>query len=77
MDLEDRVTRLEEDVSDLKINQAETKVYVKQIFERLEDLKTLFTTGTKNNNSTWLEVSKELIKLVAIVGGIIAGVKLL
>lgn len=76
-DLKDQVRSNTSDINALKEDRAETKIYVKQIFERIEDLKTLFTASNKNSNSAWIEIVKELIKLVAIVGGIIAGVKLL
>jgi hypothetical protein len=77
MNLEERVSKLEDDVNELKINQAETKIYVKQIFERIEDIKVLFKSGAQGNNETWVKVVLELIKMIAIVGGIIAGMKLL
>lgn len=65
------------DISKLKESDAETRVYVKQIFERIDDLKVLFKQGTAENNSTWSKIVLELIKAIGVVGGIIAGIKLL
>lgn len=39
----ERLGAVEKDVSDLKVGHAETKVYVKQIFEKLEDIKSMFS----------------------------------
>lgn len=39
----ERLSAVEKDVSDLKVGHAETKVYVKQIFEKLEDIKNMFS----------------------------------
>ena len=39
----DRLNALEKDVSELKVGHAETKVYVKQIFDKLEDIKGMFS----------------------------------
>lgn len=66
-----------EDIVLIKENQAETRVYVKQIFERIDDLKMLFKEGNKENNNTWSKIVLELIKAIGVVGGIIAGIKLL
>jgi archaellum component FlaC len=65
------------DIIALKEGHAETRIYVKQIFERIDDLKVLFKTGTNENNSTWSKIVMELIKAIAIIAGIVAGVKLL
>lgn len=65
------------DIIQLKESSAETKVYVKQIFERIDDLKVLIKAGAQGNNDTWVKIVLELIKMVSIVAGIIAGVKLL
>lgn len=65
------------DIISLKENQAETKIYVKQIFERIDDLKVMFKSGTSDTNDKWLKVVMELIKVIGIVAGIVAGVKVL
>lgn len=72
------------DINNLKESQAETKIYVKQIFERIEDIKAMFTTAmnsntqnNKNTNETWVIIVKELIKAIGVIAGIIAGIKLL
>lgn len=67
----------DEEISTLKTNQAETKVYVKQILERIDDLKVLFTTGTSNTSDKWQKVVIELIKAIGTIGAIIAGIKIL
>lgn len=64
------------DIVALKQNQAETRIYVKQIFERIDDLKVLFKSGNADNNKTWSKIVIELIKAIGIVGGIIAGIKI-
>ena len=72
------------DINNLKESQAETKIYVKQIFERIEDIKAMFTTAmnsntqnNKNTNETWVVIVKELIKAIGVIAGIIAGIMLL
>jgi len=65
------------EIAELREGQAETRVYVKQIFERLDDLKALFKTGTSDTSEKWLRVVMELIKTIGIVAGIVAGIKIL
>jgi archaellum component FlaC len=65
------------DIQTLKEGQAETRIYVKQIFERIDDIKLMFKSATKENNSVWVKVVLELIKAIGIVAGIIAAIKLL
>lgn len=76
-DIREELRELGAKVISVQTDQAETKIYIKQIFERVNDLKELFTTGQKENNKTWVTITTKLIELVAIVGGIVAGVKLL
>jgi chromosome segregation ATPase len=82
--LHERIDGVEEKVSRLNEGQAETRVYVKQIFDRLDDMKIMFQSAVqvskdtiKENNSTWKPIIIELIKLVTVIAGIVAGVKLL
>lgn len=82
--LHERIDGVEAKVSRLNEGQAETRVYVKQIFERLDDMKIMFQSAVqaskdtiKENNSTWKPIIIELIKLVTVIAGIVAGVKLL
>ncbi|KRQ86067.1 hypothetical protein ABG79_02199 [Caloramator mitchellensis] len=68
------------EISDLKEGQAETRVYVKQIFNRLDELKEmfeLFTTTKDNTEDKWLKVALELIKAIGLVAGVVAGIKIL
>ncbi|QIB26118.1 hypothetical protein [Caloranaerobacter azorensis] len=65
------------EIADLKENQAETRIYVKQIFERIEDLKILFKSGTGESNEKWLKIIMELIKAIGLIAGIIAGIKIM
>lgn len=76
-ELKDTVKSHGSDIASLKENQAETKIYVKQIFERIEDLKVMFKAGTGEANDKWLKVVMELIKAIGIIAGIIAGIKVL
>lgn len=76
-ELKDQVKLNSTNIIELKESHAETRVYVKQIFERIEDIKALFKTGTQAGNETWSKVVIELIKMIGIVGGIIAGIKLM
>lgn len=61
--LENRVDKLEERVNDVEKYQAETKVYIKQIFENLEDLKISIRSGlTKDDLFSFLKDQQETIK---------------
>jgi len=82
--IEDDIEELKEtvkihssDIVELKQNQAETRIYVKQIFERIDDLKVLFKSGNSDNNKIWSKIVIELIKAISIVGGIIAAIKII
>lgn len=66
-----------DEITDIKTSQAETKVYIKQILERVDDLKVLFTVGNNSTNDKWVKVVIELIKSIGTVGAIIAGIKIL
>lgn len=62
--LEERVDRMEQDLTVVKTEQAETRVYVKQIFERIDDLKDMIKSAGKNqtkNQTQWIEFAKWLI----------------
>lgn len=80
------------EITMLRESQTEMKVYIKQIFERLDDIKFMFSTSytnianlvntgkdtsgmMKDMNQSWVKVVVEIIKLVALVAGIIAGIK--
>lgn len=76
-DIKKEIRGLSATVISVQTDQAETKIYIKQIFERVDDLKELFTNGQDKNNKVWVTIVTKLIELVAIVGGIVAGVRLL
>jgi chromosome segregation ATPase len=79
-EIKDVIKNHTSDITALKESQAETRVYVKQIFERIEDLKTLFKTNvstTSNANDKWMKVVLELIKAIGTIAAIIAGIKIL
>lgn len=58
--IEERVGRVERDVSEMKTEQAETRIYVKQIFERIDDMKTMIAVHGKNN-SHWFSFAKWIL----------------
>jgi len=58
--LESRVERVERDISDIRSEQAETRVYVRQIFDRIDDLKTMISAGGKSQ-SQWIDFVKWII----------------
>lgn len=70
------------DISELKESNAETKIYVKQILEKIEDLKDMFN-NTKNtlkessagSENLWAKHAAELVKLVVMIATLLAGVK--
>lgn len=61
--LENRVDRIESDVSAIKTEQAETRVYVKQILERIEDLRAIISSAKNGSESTktWIDLVKWLV----------------
>jgi hypothetical protein len=67
------------EIQGLKEYQAETKVYVRQIFERMDDIKAMIKSASAGGESgdRWLKVVLELIKAIGVVGAIIAGIKLI
>lgn len=82
--IKEDVAMLQEEMKQIQQNNAETRVYVKQIFDRLEDLKDLFKSAQKNNkemqddiNNTWQPIVMELIKMIGTVAAVIAGIKFL
>lgn len=77
VEIKNSITLHSKEIAELREGQAETRVYVKQIFERLDDLKALFKTGANDTSDKWLKVVMELIKAIGIIAGIIAGVKVL
>lgn len=74
--LEERVDKLEEKVEKQGLDFAETRVYVKEIYKRLDDLKVnLASLSTKReenndkNNDRWAKIVERAIwAIVAIVG---------
>lgn len=83
-ELKEKDKEHDKEINVLKENNAENRVYVKQIFDKIEDLTVLFKTASSDNgkllvdnNSTWLKVVLELIKAIGTIGAIIAGIKLL
>jgi ribulose 1,5-bisphosphate carboxylase large subunit-like protein len=107
--INERLKVIETDVSDLKQDRAETKVYVRLILEKIDNIKerldsmsktdadSISKTLTKTvetlmeikaqeqaevtNKKTWQPIVMELIKLLAtclaIIGGVMAGTKIL
>jgi FtsZ-binding cell division protein ZapB len=67
---------MQEEIKELQRNGAETRVYVKQIFERIDDIKELFKATNHETNQTWQPVMLELIKMMGIVAAVIAGIKI-
>ncbi len=65
------------DIQNLKESQAEARVYVKQIFERMDDIKAMIKNGGKDSNDRWLRVVIELTKTIGVVAAIIAAIKLI
>lgn len=74
--IEEDVEKLKEDVGDLKTNAGEMKVYISQIFNMLDDIKTQIAllrdigdkTREKGDNQ-WLDFFKTIVFLV--LGGLI------
>lgn len=72
---------MNKDFTDIRIEQAENKVYVKQIFEQLSDLKILIKSNrTKDErqseqvNKTWQPVVLKLIEVIGTVITLLAGI---
>lgn len=66
-------------IGELKESQAESKVYVKQILERLDDLKLMFMSKSNDvntNTDKWQKVVLELIKAIGTIAAVIAGIKM-
>ena len=76
-ELKVKVEKHSEEISELKQSDIRVEVYVKQIFERLDDLKAMFNTATQSNNNTWQKVVLELIKAIGIVASVVGAVKIL
>lgn len=78
-ELKDTTKEHSESIGELKESQAETKIYVKQIFERIDDLKLMFMSSKNDVNSTsdkWQKVVLELIKALGTIAAVIAGIKM-
>ena len=72
----------EERIRSLETGQAETKVYVKQILDDIQEIKNaLKELNTKPDNKLWQPIIIELIKLsalcVTILGAVVGAVKIL
>lgn len=66
-------------IGELKESQAESKIYVKQIFERIDDLKLMFMSKANDintNSDKWQKVVLELIKTMGTIAAVIAGIKM-
>jgi len=74
--LKEDVKLMKAEVKELQQNVAETAVYVKQIFDRINDLKELFKATNHETNQSWQPVMLELIKMMGIVAAVIAGIKI-
>ncbi|KGK88054.1 hypothetical protein [Clostridium sp. HMP27] len=77
-ELKDMVREHDKSIVTLRESQAETKIYVKQIFERIDDLKLLVKSNSNDVNSTtdkWQKVVLELIKALGTIAAVIAGIK--
>jgi peptidoglycan hydrolase CwlO-like protein len=62
--LEDRVDKLEEKVEKQALEYAETKVYVKEIYKKLDDLKTSVATITNQNQDNKDHNNERLAKII-------------
>ena len=85
------IKALTAEMKEVQEERAETRVYVKQIFDRIDDLKVMFvasnklvTESNKQNakernqiNKAWQPVVIELIKMIGIIAAVIAGIKLM
>ena len=79
-DVEGTLREHGKDLQGLKEGQAETRVYVKHIFERLDELKVMLHRhkGQQPDNIEHIKLwSKVVLALVGILGGIIASVRIL
>ena len=74
--LKEDVKLMKAEVKELQQNVAETAVYVKQIFDRINDLKELFKATNHETNQAWQPVMLELIKMIGIVAAVVAGIKI-
>jgi uncharacterized coiled-coil DUF342 family protein len=63
--LEDRVDKLEEKVEKQGLESAETRVYVKEIYKKLDDLKTSFAyLSTPKNEPKNTEENERMAKII-------------
>ena len=74
--LKEDVKLMKAEVKELQQSVAETRIYVKQIFDRINDLKELFKATNHETNQAWQPVMLELIKMMGIVAAVIAGIKI-
>lgn len=78
-ELKDITKEHSENIGELRESQAETKIYVKQIFERIDDLKLMFMSSKNDvntNSDKWQKVVLELIKALGTIAAVIAGIKM-
>lgn len=78
-ELKDITKEHSESIGELRESQAETKIYVKQIFERIDDLKLMFMSSKNDvntNSDKWQKVVLELIKALGTIAAVIAGIKM-
>lgn len=77
-ELKDQNITMLMDISSLKEDRAETRVYVKQIFERLDDLKEIFQSESKSkniNDKFWGDLVYKLIAVIITISLALAGLK--
>lgn len=72
---------MEERVRALETGQAETRIYVKEIREDIQEIKADIKKAAQQDGKSWSSIITELIKLVTycvtVIGGIIGAVKIL
>lgn len=69
--LEDRMSKVEDKLDRHSIEQAETRVYVKEIYKKLDDLKASLDSKTtsKSDNDMWPKIIERIIwGFVTVVG---------
>jgi len=67
--LEERMDKVEEKLEKHSIEQAETRVYVKEIYSKLEDIKTTIATLQGRDSDRWAKVvERSFWAIVTIVG---------
>lgn len=67
--LEDRVDKLEDEVKKQGLEFAETRVYVKEIYKKMDDIQLALAAKETGNNDRWARiVERSFWAIVTIVG---------